>query len=212
MEKETLDYYKNNVNEIFQRYENATEGIDQFFRMAFSPESKVLDIGAGSGRDIKKLITQGYEVIGIEPCQKLIDLALKYHPELSGKLFQGNLPHLDEKFNGKFDGILCSSVLMHIPKEHLFDTAFTLKRVLKRRGYLLISVPRAGPKTNNQFRDEHGRLYHLYSPEYIQLLFERIGFQLNGSWETKDGLGRKNRTWIALLFHLTHASGIRPLK
>jgi|LSQX01.3.fsa_nt_gb 2-polyprenyl-3-methyl-5-hydroxy-6-metoxy-1,4-benzoquinol methylase len=58
MDKETLDYYKNNANEIFQRYENATEGIDQFFRMAFSPKSKVLDIGVGSGRDMKKLITQ----------------------------------------------------------------------------------------------------------------------------------------------------------
>jgi hypothetical protein len=159
-----------------------------------------------------KFIAQGYDALGIEPCQELIDLALKHHPELLGKLFQGNLPHLDEKFNGKFDAILCSSVLMHIPKEHLFDTAFTLKRVLKRRGYLLISVPRAGPKTNNQFRDEHGRLYHLYSPEYIQLLFERIGFQLNGSWETKDGLGREDRTWTVQLFFLKHSTGIRPIE
>ena len=97
LDKETIDYYKNNANEIFQRYENAAEGIDQFFRVVFPPKSKVLDIGAGSGRDMKKLIAQGHEVIGVEPCQELIDLALK-HPELSGKLFQGSLPDLDEKF------------------------------------------------------------------------------------------------------------------
>ena len=108
----TFDYYKNNANEIFQRYENASEGVGRFFRMAFPPESKVLDIGAGSGRDMKKLITQGHEEIGVEPCQELIDLALKHHPELSGKLFQGSLPDLDEKYNEKFDGILYSAVLM----------------------------------------------------------------------------------------------------
>ena len=212
MDKKTLDYYKNNANEIFQKYENATEGIDQFFRMAFPPESKVLDIGAGSGRDMGKLIAQGYDAMGVEPCQELIDLALKYHPELSGKLFQGSLPDLDDKFNEKFNGILCSAVLMHIPKEHLSDTAFSIKRALKPGGYLLISVPRAGPKTDNQFRDEHGRLYHHYSPEYLQLLFERIGFQLNGSWETKDGLGREGRTWTVQLFFLKHYNGIRPIE
>jgi 2-polyprenyl-3-methyl-5-hydroxy-6-metoxy-1,4-benzoquinol methylase len=112
MDKKTLDYYKNNANEIFQKYENTSEGIDRFFRMAFPPKSKVLDIGAGSGRDMRKLLAQGYDALGIEPCQELIELALKHHPELSGKLFQGSLPDLDEKYNEKFDGVLCSAVLM----------------------------------------------------------------------------------------------------
>ena len=212
MDKQTLDYYKNNANEIFQKYENATEGIEQFFRMAFPPKSKVLDIGAGSGRDMRKLLAQGFDAIGVEPCQGLIELALKNHPELNGKLFQGNLPDLDEKYDEKFDGVLCSAVLMHIPKEQLFDTTFSLKKVLKPGGYLLISVPGAGPETNNQFRDEHGRLYHRYSPEYLQLLFERIEFQLNGSWETEDSMRREGRTWIVQLYFLKYSSGIRPIE
>ncbi len=212
MDKKTLDYYKNNANEIFQRYENASEGVDRFFRMAFPPESKVLDIGAGSGRDMRKLIAQGYDAIGIEPCKELIELALKHHPELSGKLFQASLPDLDDKYNGKFDGVLCSAVLMHIPKEHLFDAAFSLKRILKPGGYLLIFLPGKGPKTDNQSRDENGRLYHHYSPEYLQLLLERIGFQLNGFWEVEDGMGREGRTWIVQLYFLKYSSGIRPIE
>ena len=212
MDKKTLDYYKNNANEIFQNYENASEGVDRFFRMAFPSESTVLDIGAGSGRDIRKLIAQGYEPIGIEPCHEFIELALKYHPELSERLFQGSLPDLDEKYNEKFDGVLCSAVLMHIPREHLFDTTFSLKRVLKPGGYLLISLPGKGPKTDNQFRDENGRLYHHYSPEYLQLLLARVGFQLNGSWETEDGIGREGRTWIVQLYFLKYSTGIRPIE
>jgi SAM-dependent methyltransferase len=212
MDKKTLDYYKNNANEMFKRYENASEGIDRFFRMAFPPESKVLDIGAGSGRDTRKLIAQGYDAIGIEPCHEFIELALKYHPELSERLFQGSLPDLDEKYNEKFDGVLCSAVLMHIPKENLFDTAFSFKRVLKPGGYLLISLPGKGPKTDNQSRDENGRLCHHHSPEYLQLLFERVGFQLNGSWETEDGMRREDRTWIVQLYFLKYSAGIRPIE
>lgn len=212
MDKKTLDYYKNNANEIFQKYEKASEGVDRCFRMAFPPESKVLDIGTGSGRDTRKLIAQGYDAIGIEPSLELIELALKHHPELSGKLFQGSLPNLDEKYNEKFDGVLCSAVLMHIPKENLFDTAFSLKRVLKPGGYLLISLPGKGPKTDNQSRDENGRLYQHYSPEYLQLLLERVGFQLNGSWETENSMRREGRTWIVQLYLLKYSAGIRPIE
>lgn len=178
MDKQTLEYYQNNAKEIFKRYESTTSGIDQYFSIAFPPKSKILDIGAGSGRDMIKLSEQGYEVSGIETCEELIDLALKYHPKLSGKIFKGSLPDLDERLNGKFDGILCSAVLMHIPKNQLFDTAFSLKRVLKPGSFLLVSIPKEGPKTNSQSKDMEGRLYIQYSPDYLQLLFERIGFQL----------------------------------
>lgn len=212
LDNQTNSYYQNHANEIFGKYESATGGINRFFSLSFPANCKVLDIGAGSGRDIKKLVGQGYDVTGIEPCKELRDLALKKYPELSGRLIDGQLPELDENFNGKFDGILCSAVLMHIPKEHLFDTAFSLKRVLKPGGHLLLSIPGEGPEIDGHFRDKNGRLYRPYNPEYLQLLLERIGFQLTGKWETKDSLSRENRTWIVLLFHLAYTTSVRPLE
>jgi 2-polyprenyl-3-methyl-5-hydroxy-6-metoxy-1,4-benzoquinol methylase len=212
LDNQTYSYYQNHADEIFERYESPTNGISQFFSISFPDACKVLDIGAGSGRDMKKLSDQGYDITGIEPSQKLRDLAIRKYTELSGKLLDGQLPDLDDSFNNQFDGILCSAVLMHIPKEQLFDTAFSLKRVLKPRGNLLLSIPGEGPETDHHFRDKNGRLYQQYNPEYLQLLLERIGFQLTGKWETEDSLGRKNRTWIVLLFHLAYASGTRPLE
>ena len=88
-----------------------------------------------------------------------------------------------------FDGVLCSAVLMHIPEGDLFDTAFALRRLLKPHGHLLLSLPLQRDDVAADERDAHGRLFKGYTAEYLQLLFERIGFQLIGRWDTGDALG-----------------------
>ena len=93
------------------------------------------------------LLDRGYDVYGIEPSAKLRQLAINIYPALEGRLFDGSIPELDDSFSEQFDGALCSAVLMHIPKELLFDTAYSIKRVLKHRGNLLISIPGQGPNT-----------------------------------------------------------------
>lgn len=211
MDQQTLEYYNNNAHYIFNQYNRATEGISSFFTSAFPSRTKILDIGAGTGRDMQCLLDRGYDAYGIEPSAKLRQLALNKYPALDGRLFDGSIPVLDDSFSGQYDGVLCSAVLMHIPKELLFDTAYSIKRVLKHRGNLLISIPGQGPNTDSNHRDEHGRLFNDYYPEYLQLLFERIGFQLTGKWETADSLGRGERTWITLLFNLSNKSNLKPL-
>ena len=88
---------------------------------------------------------------------------------------------------GNFDGILCSAVLMHLCESDLFDSAFTLRSLLKKGGRLLLSLPRDRTDLHADHRDENGRLFSSYPSEYVQLLFERLGFQLIGRWETEDG-------------------------
>ncbi len=211
MDQQTLKYYNQNALDIFNNYIKAKEGISSFFATAFPIHTKILDIGAGSGRDMQFLLDKGYDAYGIEPSVELRQLALSQYPVLEGRLFDGSLPDIDEGFTEKFDGVLCSAVLMHIPKELLFDTVYAIKRILKHRGNLLISIPGEGPEIDSSHRDKNGRLFCNYNPEYLQLLFERIGFKLTGRWETHDGLGREGRTWITLLFNLSNKSSIKPL-
>jgi len=129
MDGKTLKYYQDNAADIFEKYQSAEGGISNFFSMAFPEKCKVLDLGAGSGRDMKQLLDKGYDVFGIEPCSELRNLAQKRYPELSERLLVGQLPGLDESFNDRFDGVICSAVLMHVPKEQLFDTAFAVKLI-----------------------------------------------------------------------------------
>lgn len=50
--------------------------ISEYFQSSFPTNARVLDIGAGSGRDPNKLLNLGYDAYGIEPCEKLRNLAI----------------------------------------------------------------------------------------------------------------------------------------
>lgn len=123
----------------------------------------------------------------------------------------GGLPHLDEIPERSFDGILCSAVLMHIPEERLFDSAFEIRRILKPGGRLLVSLPLDETGAPMAKRDENGRLFNGLSPERLRLLLSRLGFSSIGRGESTDGLGRRDRKWVTELFSLDSGLGERSI-
>ena len=92
---------------------------------------------------------------------------------------------------------------MHLPEKQLFDASFSIRRVLKENGRLLISIPledkTVDPKTN---RDKRGRLFNGITPENLQLIFERIGFKLINRWQNDDSFNRDYRKWVTMLFKI----------
>jgi hypothetical protein len=122
-----------------------------------------------------------------------------------------SLPLLASIPDGVYDGLLCWAVLMHVPEEHLFDTVFNLRRLLKPGGRLLISTPLQGPTVDPATRrDADGRLFNGVTPENFRFLFEKIGFRLLNRWDEDDSLGRPERRWATQLFVLEGA-GSRSL-
>jgi hypothetical protein len=57
--------------------------------LAFPPGSEILDIGAGSDRDLDILIREEYEAFGAEPSLPLRDLATANIPRLAGRIYAG---------------------------------------------------------------------------------------------------------------------------
>ena len=108
----TAKFYSLQASEIALRYESVASPVARFFGAAFAIGSRVLDIGAGSGRDLSELLTSGFDAYGVEPSEALATLAVAHHPELTGRIARGALPQIGEPFGGGFDGILCSAVLM----------------------------------------------------------------------------------------------------
>ncbi|MCK4823996.1 class I SAM-dependent methyltransferase, partial [bacterium] len=211
MDEKTLDYYSQNAPDVFKRYDSVQDGIEKYFKEAFPQKGHILDIGAGSGRDVRYLIKDGHKAYGLEPCDKLRSLAIHKYPELSSSLLKGRLPDDFAAINRKFDGIICSAVLMHIPKEHLFDSIFLIKRILKPNGRALISIPQERGDIRKDHRDDKGRLYTDITAEYLELLFERIGFNLINKWINPDSMCRKGNSWATLLFRLSSSKIIRPI-
>lgn len=77
----------------------------------------------------------GYDAYGIEPCEELFRVAVEKYPQLSGRILIGRLSATVENLkNKKFDAVLCSAVLMHIPEEDLFDSVYTIRNLLKDKG------------------------------------------------------------------------------
>ena len=111
MDEATLEYYQKNAAVIAPGYDAASAGVSALFPFVFKPGQRVLDIGAGSGRDMARLLFLGIDAWGIEPSESMRGEAAAAHPDLKTRLLAGHVP------GGlpatRWDGILLSKVSAH---------------------------------------------------------------------------------------------------
>jgi len=208
VDEQTIQAYSEHHAEFIAKYDSACGGIADYFATSFPSGTKVLDIGCGSGRDLQILHEMGYTADGIDPCPEFVESTLSRICQSGATVEVDSLPSLKSVKNEAYDAVLCSAVLMHLPGEELFDTAFSIRRILRERGRLLLSIPLQGEEV---VLESDGRLFNGVSPDQIELLFERIGFRLISRWDSDDALGRAGRQWASLLFELESRSGSRPI-
>ena len=117
--------------------------LDQVLKGRFTPGSKVLDAGFGSGRNIFWFLDNGFEVHGID--QKK-DAVVRIHDRISklGKNPDHFIVGLVEDLpytNNEFDIIICNAVLHFAnDQEHFYQMFDELIRVLKPGGTLFIRM------------------------------------------------------------------------
>lgn len=203
MDVATVNYYSRNAQIVAERYESVVSSLSESFQDAFKANSKLLDIGCGSGRDLALLVSFGHDCFGLDATPEFVELCQKLHPELNGKIVQGALPNFDPPFGGQFDGILCSAVLMHISEEQLIPAAVSIKGCLKQNGRLLYSVPCKRLDVVTENRDANGRLFIPDQSDRLQTIFEDLGFSLIFKWINADSMGRDSVEWISVLMELT---------
>lgn len=211
MDLKTADYYGRRAGELASAYTRGGGGAASYFPLAFPSGSRILDVGCGMGRDLHALLDAGYDATGIDGSEAMLTEARRRYPAVCDRIAMDTLPCLESISNAAFDGALCWAVLMHLLQEHLFDTVFNLRRVLRPGGRLLISTPLEGPEIDpDTNHDPDGRLFNGVTPENFQFLFEKVGFKLLDRWDTEDSLERPNRRWATQLFVL-QGSGSRSL-
>lgn len=204
----TATYYNDYAAELFERYESIDSRIADYFAVSFPTGSSIMDVGAGSGRDLNALLSMGYDAYGIEPSESLRNLAIAKTPELEHRLFAGALPGIQHAV--AYDGVLCSAVFMHIPQTDQVEALISLRNLLKPGGRLLMSIPSSRPDIGDDQRDLEGRLFELVKPEHLQLLAARLGLELISRFDNADSLGRVEVSWTTLLFE-RRQSNARPL-
>ncbi len=202
MDSRTSAYYKEQADNASELYNTAEKGVSIYFERSFPAGTSVLDIGCGSGRDLRTLLSMGYDAYGIDSSPEMINAAVKADPQLKERTAAGGIPHEELFFNRKFECILCSAVLMHIPDKEIENAALTLKRSLKPQGRLLISIPVERSGLDKESRAPDGRLFIMREPEYYHTLFANLGFSKTAWYEDEDSLGRKGVKWGAGLYTL----------
>ena len=199
MDSQTVSYYSSNAIHLANRYDGIVSSLSNHFETSFLPNSKLLDIGCGSGRDLSILHTLGHDCYGIDPTPEFVTLAQQAHPELLGRIANGCLPELSPPFHGEFDGVLCSAVLMHIAVEDLESSANAIKNCLKIGGRLLYSVPSKRLDVVAEDRDSNGRLFIPNQSQRLLAIFENIGFAELKTWANADSFGRDAVEWESVL-------------
>ena len=159
----TLPYYDINSLSLSYRYESAdVSELQELLIQTFKKKSKLLEIGCGSGRDASFMVTNNYDVIGIDGSLNMITEAKKLHPELSKSLFHKVIP--DElNYKLKFDGIYSIATLMHLSKYNLIKTISIIYDMLNEHGIFLMSVSLLRDDINKEGFDEKGRFFLLNS-------------------------------------------------
>lgn len=130
------DFYKNlhlKMNDYYPSSKNEFDIAHNFI----NPNSKVLEIGAGSGMFYNKIKNKCLEYLGIEISKEAVEQAKK--EKINIQLIP--LEEVAEKFSDYFDAVVSFQVMEHIPVNVLNSTLKLSTDCLKTNGYLIMSVP-----------------------------------------------------------------------
>lgn len=160
-------------------------------------KSKVLDVGAGTGKE-STVIAEISNVTAFDISEVMLQKLKKAHPEITTVLGNmTNLPFSDNTFSGLWS---CRSII-HIPYEDLDKTLREYHRVLQPYGSLgLLFLPSDDPSQDveEQFlpqpevKDDGITYYrNLYSSTVMSRLLRETGFFIRKEMDTR---GMDNET------------------
>ena len=218
-DENTRSFYDLHAKDRAALYASVPSPYVQMVSPFLGKKARILDVGCGSGRDLKAFLDAGFDAYGIEPSEGMRQSAAQRYAFDELRLRPGALPLRLEASEGTwlnpkdFDLILCSAVLQHVEERDLFETLFSLDRVLKDDGLLLIAVPSAYPGIDSETeRDTEGRRFILRPPEQYNFFLSRLGFTLLLRKDAVDSLGREGIVWARLLFRKRKEPALRPIK
>lgn len=198
MDRWTLEYYDTNAEDSVALYESVPSALLGHVMRFIPPGAAVLDIGAGSGRDLAALLAQGFDAYGMEPSAAMRDHAIRRHPEIAGRLLDGALP--DVSCAVTFAGVASWGSLMHVPEDRLAKAMHRMAALLTPYGHLFISVPASRPGLDAACRESTGRLYTPMDSGTLAHLARQAGFYVVEQRQQADSLGRSDHAWLTMVF------------
>ncbi|MFT2091109.1 methyltransferase domain-containing protein [Paraglaciecola sp. 2405UD69-4] len=209
------EYYNKRAKDVSEQYLSLTfeevhnSWIHQLPAILDKPNLAILDVGAGAGRDVKRIAElvaenqpQGSiaQVYGVEPSHALLQVGQQTTKGQNVHWLQDSLPSLDKttKLELSFDLILLSAVWMHVPPSQRSRALRKLTNLLKPGGKIVISL-----KFGMTPKEQQERSMFAVSVEEVEHLAQNLGLfsSLVGTTD-KDKLGRDAVYWQTLVLQL----------
>ena len=193
-----LTYYEEHASHLADGYEALTfeaahPGLAHIIAADYADEKlRILDVGAGTGRDAAWFAAQGHEVVAVEPSEAMRTVAQRLHSGLDIDWRDDKLPalfalHAD---GSTFDFIVVSAVWMHVRQEERQQALRSIMSLLASDGMLYLTL-RLGP-------EEPERGIYKVSLDGFKGTASSLGLQVEELETQTDLLGRPHIQWKAL--------------
>lgn len=210
-----LQFYNNNAIELAQQYlSKSFDEVHQSWSQLLpsiikNPNARILDLGAGSGRDAKYIAElaakthtteNNIQILAAEPAKELSQLGQKTTQGLNVNWIDDSLPALSNvtKLEVSFDLILLSAVWMHIPPSDRTRSIRKLANLLKPGGKLVISLRHGQTDEESKQR----KMHHVCADE-LKKLATSIGlFTKLETPKEEDKLGRNHVSWQTVVLQM----------
>ncbi len=191
-----LSYYSINSCSLLKQYESLSAEFVNKAWVGFIPaqKSRVLDIGAGSGRDAAWMTSMGHDVVAVEPADELRLKAMAIHSSSTIIWIKDTLPELNSVYDlcMKFDLVLVNAVWMHLLISERENAFRKLVGLLNPLGKLVISL-RHGPSPDERkmYPVSCSEIRKFAAPYNLDLLLE--------TKDENDKLGREEVSWSTIV-------------
>ncbi|MDR9826811.1 methyltransferase domain-containing protein [Vibrio sp. FNV 38] len=185
-----ISYYNENAIQLAKQYDSIEFEVVHQSWQAYWPSfgERVLDVGAGSGRDARWFNQQGCLVVAVEPAKEFRQLGLS-SPSPDVQWLNDVLPGLTKvnKLPNIFDLILVSAVWVHLDSTQRAESLVTLSKLLCTNGTLVITL------RHGCFKDS--REEHAVSVEEIGQLTQNSELTICCVADSSDSLNRDEVFW-----------------
>lgn len=193
--KKTIEAYESNINEYVQntlstREPYVREWIDKSTQ-GLQPDAKILEIGAGYGRDAKYTESKGFHVEKTDAVEGFVEI-LKQNDPTSHLL---NI--ITDDIGADCDLIMANAVLLHLTDDETKSASSKVFNALKAGGVFALSLKQGEGDTWQSTKGMASRYFNYWSKEDIVNLLSDTGFVNIDAW--LDASDSPNATWIMII-------------
>lgn len=178
--KKDYDLIADVYSEEFGRLYEDLDVVNEFMNK-LKPNSKILDLGAGTGKLTALFIKKGHQAICYDFSKEMMRKSREYYP---------NLPYiLDDMLNMKqhfksntFDGIIAFYSLFHIPREDLDEVISSIYDLLKDNGLFcfVVQLGNGEQLIDEPYLKDHGKnvlYFNFFTKDLINQMLRNNNFE-----------------------------------